>query len=256
MTIDKSARGMLAEFRRDLNLLNRRLGKGVISGLGRGTTAQRDVLYPPPSNTAEQVDLANTQVSWMNTDTGWTESYYAPTGSAGLTAKGLVPGVAAGWYPVGVGPSISMVPTAVFNGTSGQPVRGWGTLGSGYSRRNGGSEWLTYDNTTGRITMVKAGVYDIYAKSIITTGSGSFSAGLMLGNPASAINVLDTYYTLSSTLFTSLQDSHLGWVAQAGHVTYVQQFNGTVGWHMRANLAANIGGQFSVKYTGPPLVTD
>ena len=156
------------------------------------------------------------------------------------------------------GPSINMVPTAVFSGSdAGTAVRGLGTLGTGYSTRKGGSDWLTYDDSTGRITMVKAGVYRIFAKTEITTGSGNFSAGLMVGPSASAINTLDTYYTLSSTLFVALQDSHEDWVAKAGDVAYIQNFNGaSISWHMRANLSSNIGGQFSVKYVGPPLVSN
>lgn len=251
--IDKSMEGLLGRMQRDITGLMRRGARRSLSG----PAAARDQAFPPPTNLAEQVALANQKVTWTNTDVGWQESYYAPSGSAGLTAKGLVAGAAAGWYPVGLGPSISMVPTAQFPGAADAPVRGWGALGSGYSRRVGGSDWFTYNNTTGRITMVRAGVYTIFAKSEIMTGSGSFSAGLLIGSPSSAINVLDTYYALSPTLFNALQDTHEDWVAQAGDVAYVYQFNGTnIVWHMRANLAANIGGQFCVKYTGPPLVSD
>jgi len=137
MTIDKSARGMLAEMRRDINLLQRRLGKGIISGLGRGSIAQRDADFPPPSTVAEQVYLANSQLTWINTDTGWTESYYAPTGSAGLTVRGLASGAPAGWYPVGDdGPYGKLMAAGGQAHGNGSYFTNWNNFGTGGSWRS------------------------------------------------------------------------------------------------------------------------
>ena len=226
-------------------------------GSFRGTTAQRNARFGVPSTDPERVALANRRVIWFNTDTGWEESYYATTGKVGLLVPGLVSTASSDWYPTGLGPSISLHPTAQFSGPAGNPVRGWGTLGTNRSRRTGGPTWLTYDDSTGRVTMMRAGLYRVFVKSVITNGSGSVSCGLLIGPPAAPINTMDTYFTLSSTLFVSLQAGHETWAAQAGDVAYIQQFNGTVAWHMRANTpTTNIGGQFFVQYVGPPLVTD
>lgn len=65
----------------------------------KGTTSFRNTTFGIPANTAEQVALANQVPVWFNVDKGYWETYYAPTGTAGLTAKGLVSGFAAGWYP-------------------------------------------------------------------------------------------------------------------------------------------------------------
>lgn len=86
---------------------------GRVSGeidSNRGSTALRDATYGVPgSSVPAQVALANQKVAWYNTDLGWTETYFATTGSAGLTVKGLATGVASGWYPVsGVVPVCSV----------------------------------------------------------------------------------------------------------------------------------------------------
>lgn len=95
--IDKSFAGMIGQMRRDITELQRRLTKG---NSGSGSTVQRNLIYGIPGTDDERVALANRQVSWYNTDTGWTETYYAVTGLPGLGVKGLVPGVPSAWYPV------------------------------------------------------------------------------------------------------------------------------------------------------------
>ncbi|AVR56925.1 minor tail protein [Microbacterium phage Triscuit] len=77
-------------------------GPGVVTDRlpHTGTTAQRDTYYGIPSTAAAKVALANRQVLFFNTDTGWWESYYAVKGTSGLTVRGLVTGLVADWYPV------------------------------------------------------------------------------------------------------------------------------------------------------------
>ena len=70
-----------------------------LSDSGSGSTAERDIYYTAPSTDAERAGLANRVPTWFNTDKGYFEGYYATTGLAGLTARGLVAGVPSGWYP-------------------------------------------------------------------------------------------------------------------------------------------------------------
>lgn len=254
MSVDKSLGGTLRQMNKDINSLWARIARTTPVA---GTVALRDLTFPPPSTIAEQVDLANQQVTWWNTEMGWQESYYAPSGSPGLTALGLVAGAPAGWYPTGEGPSITMVPTVSFPMTSAPAaVRGWGALGSGLSRRQGGADWLTYDNATGRVQMVKAGVYQVYAKTVINDGSTMFTMALLLGPVATLTNVFDTYITQNSSYYFTAEFAHDGWVALPSDVAVVWNFNGNATFHMRSGTTGFSGGELSVRYVGPPLVSD
>lgn len=73
-----------------------------LSDSGSGSTAERDIYYTVPSTDAERAGLANRVPTWFNTDKGYSEGYYATTGLAGLTARGLVadPNIPTGWYPL------------------------------------------------------------------------------------------------------------------------------------------------------------
>ncbi len=72
-----------------------------VSASYRGTSVQRDAIYGVPSTDAQRVALANQKINWFNTDLGWTEMYYAPTGTPGLTVPGRTSGGPAGWYSTG-----------------------------------------------------------------------------------------------------------------------------------------------------------
>lgn len=67
-----------------------------------GTAAERDSIFGVPGSTATRVALANRRVRWLNVDTGITESFFAVTGSSGLTVPGVASGLSAGWYPENV----------------------------------------------------------------------------------------------------------------------------------------------------------
>lgn len=73
--------------------------KSTVLAVTQGSTALRDSIYGVPTVAADQASLANRMIAWFNTDKGWFETYYAVTGTAGLTAKGLLSGHSAGWYP-------------------------------------------------------------------------------------------------------------------------------------------------------------
>ncbi len=101
--VDKSFTGMIAQMRRDITELQRRLTRG---NTGLGSTAQRNLIYGIPGTDAEHVALANREITWYNTDKGWNERYYALASLPGLAVRGLAspgPGYGNptnGWYPV------------------------------------------------------------------------------------------------------------------------------------------------------------
>lgn len=70
------------------------------NSIGRGTTTERNALFGIPGTVAQQVALANQSPTWWNTTTRRIETYYAISGSAGLSVPGLwTSGFSAGWYP-------------------------------------------------------------------------------------------------------------------------------------------------------------
>jgi hypothetical protein len=64
---------------------------------GQGSTTLRDTQYGIPSGAAAIAALANKKPVWYNTTTNMFESYYATTGTVGLTVTGITG--ASGWYP-------------------------------------------------------------------------------------------------------------------------------------------------------------
>lgn len=72
---------------------------GVITDGTRGTTAQRDAIYGIPTNDLTRAALANQQIVFYNTDKGYSETYYAVSGTVGATGAVLRVGSASGWYP-------------------------------------------------------------------------------------------------------------------------------------------------------------
>lgn len=64
---------------------------------GQGTSTLRDTQYGIPATTADKAALANKKVVWYNTTTNMFETYYATTGTTGLTVTGIAG--ASGWYP-------------------------------------------------------------------------------------------------------------------------------------------------------------
>lgn len=67
----------------------------------RGTTAQRNTMFPLPTTAAQAAALANQQVRFFNETLGWEESYYAALGTPGLTVRSLRVDIPAGWYATG-----------------------------------------------------------------------------------------------------------------------------------------------------------
>lgn len=133
--LDKSFTGTLQDISERIDRQARRRQRLVVPV--RGTTAERDAIYPPPgASVPAQVALANQQIVWWNTELGWFESYYAVSGASGLTVRGLMSLAPAGWYPTGRGPraiSFALGPQSL---TPGFGFTNWQAFGLGLSSKN------------------------------------------------------------------------------------------------------------------------
>jgi hypothetical protein len=119
-----------------------------------GTTALRDNYFGIPANAAERAALANSRPIWYNTTYKRNETYYAVTGTVGLTVPGLLAGSTPGWYAL---------PTSEVGGKSG-PVshaadyrtswaRGWSSPGATI-------DTATHDT---RVLIRMDGIYECHA---------------------------------------------------------------------------------------------
>jgi hypothetical protein len=130
-----------------------------INSMGRGTTAQRDAYFGVPGTTAQVAALANQMPVWYNTDKGWEEIYYAPVGTAGLTALGLISTAFAMWYPVsGKLPHFKQFCASTGIGGIGNNQycfrNAYVTAASASNLDN-----MSVDATTGKISIVQPGRY-------------------------------------------------------------------------------------------------
>ncbi len=221
---------------------------------GGGTTAHRDLLYGVPSTAAQRAALANAQVRHFNTDLGWEESYYAPTGTVGLTVLGLVASAAAGWYPTGLGPAIQLVPSATQSCAPGAMFTNWAAPGSGAAWRKGGAGFFTY--AAGVITCVIACRINFQAGLAVQVGSGDTVPYVVRNNTTASPNVLafaiqSLHVTYGRLVMLTGQNVPMAagdtmrWTNQAGTATF-----GT-----GADSANRAAGEFSVQYVGPPLAS-
>jgi microcystin-dependent protein len=220
----------------------------------RGTTAERDALYPAPSTVAQQVALANQKVIWFNTDLGWEESYYAVTLSSGLTALGLITGAPAGWYPTGKGPYIQVDGLALTTVALNSYIGNWGN-----QVRKGGSSWFTLTNAD-TIDVFKYGRYDLKFWTI--QGGGTNTADYVL-----AVTEADgtTIYRGGSggafTRDTGFQTrpnlEMYDTIIPPGKKVRVKLQSGTLTGPIDVHTSSTgIRGRLFVRYVGPPLVTD
>lgn len=252
---------LLASLVRRTQLLERRISRGTApyrppnAVQYSGTTAQRDAYYGVPATTAERADLANRQPVWFNIERGWEESYYVPTGTAGLTAKGLLAGASAGWYPTGPGPYCILQPTGSIAVAAGNYVQGW----PGNVRRNGGAAWFTYDQ--GSIITQRYGLYDLRAWTIQSTGSAAANYHFVILNSG---NVELThrdggYFPQNASLWTSPDMGMQSFFMNPGDKALLRLNSGTgVTVHMGSTTdpAPNTRGQMIARYVAPPLVSD
>jgi hypothetical protein len=216
----------------------------------RGTETQRDALYGSPSTAPDQAILANARISWFNTETGWQEMYYATTGTAGLTVRGLVAGVPSGWYPIGLGPYQRLRPMADFSINPGDPVRGW----SGRRYSDGRVDWFGYNDANGRVLIQKGGNYDLRVWTTQQVGSGVANYHLRVLSGGFVEDHVDGLaFPLVSNLWTKAGCDASMQILPGREVDFF--------CHAGALIIHNGGsdttkGEFLVRYTGPALVTD
>ncbi|QHB37170.1 hypothetical protein QDA03_gp71 [Microbacterium phage Terij] len=216
-----------------------------------GTVAERNARFGVPATDAERVALANQKPVWFNTEDGWEESYYAPQGLAGLTARALVAGTPAGWYPTGEGPYSRLLATAPQGMVANSYINSWAPWGTSGSTRRGGAAWFTYNAALGAVTCVKAGNYDITAMDSQQAGSGTtVTHVLRSGNAiATVANVLNSTYATAA-----LKEAPMVAVA-AGQALACYS---SVGSYQTNVITGNpeTRGVFHIRYKGPLLVSE
>lgn len=226
------------------------------AGPMRGTTSERNARFGTPATDPTRVALANRKVRWFNTDLGWEESYYATTGLAGLTAKGLLAGYSSGWYPTGDGvtPEITCEPTATFSVTTGNYVGGW----NGVVRRVGGDAFFVSDQYGP--TLKQPGFYDISVFTVQPAGSGLADYHIRLNNVAGTTVEWQhnlSGIVLSSSYFTAIGSNHESVLIKPGG-NLLRWFcsNGTLTLHNTSGPTGSARGQLFARYKRPPLVSD
>lgn len=217
----------------------------------RGTTAERDTLYGVPSGVSQQAALANRKVRYFNMDRGWEESYYAPAGTTGLTALGLDPATAPGWYPTGEGPYSKLFANAAISLSNNAYFTTFAAWGTGVSKRRGGAGWFSYDPTQGGVTCLVAGQYEI--EGYITRQAGT-------GEPTCHI------LRNGNSVYTGMKDLSPGSVSdQLLHVPLIDApinskftlFNAVGAYTgMVATGQPEVRGSFVVKYKAPLFASE
>ncbi|QYC55010.1 minor tail protein [Arthrobacter phage CastorTray] len=219
--------------------------------VGRGTTADRNLMFGTPATDPARVALANRQIIWFNTELGWEESYYATEGKTGLVVTGLQQPHASGWYPTGQGPMVLLEPSTFSAQTTNSWVKGWGTP----VRRRGGTNWFV--STDGRVVEFRqAGRYDIKAWTVQQTGSGTafYSLRLVENNGTTVVRTVDgNSFPLNASLYTRVHSELDDTIAAVGQKVGLYLDSGTLDLHV-SGIAPR--GQFIVRYIGPPLVSD
>lgn len=244
------------ETQRRLRSLERRLSRLPASVLPtRGSTLFRDATYPAPTTVAEQVALANKKVTWWNTDLGWQESYYAPAGSAGLTARGLVAGVSAGWFPTEAGALHGKLQAIGSQAHSnGQYFTNWAnfgtTTGSGADQ---GESWRSHNlisrplPDTATLQTILPGRYDLKSRMAAPGGTGTavWRFGYLDGGSAS----------LATDQGLPLLDGY-GQIMMAEFNDVLLYSTGRCYWQTVAAVwsPGNAGSWMSMRYVAPPLV--
>jgi hypothetical protein len=219
-----------------------------------GTSANRDAKHGVPADAASQAALANKRIQWWNTQFGWFESYYAAAGTAGLTVPGLEYG-AAGWYPVaGNLPRIDMISNGVQSLAPGATYTLWTPVPSTYGWRN--TTDLSFNSSTGRVTVGRAGRYRIFMnlQGGTTAQSNAAIAYLVADEGTSTPLALGKYQTdasYGSVGPVMASDVPLG----AGQTLRWLYAAGPNPFAFGANPAGGrASGEFSVQYLGPGLV--
>lgn len=233
--------------------------KGYVDSLttvnaGRGTTAERDAYFGTPSVTADQVALANRKVTWFNTDLGWQESYYVVQGTSGLTARGLITGAPAGWYPTAEGPRIRLFSNGGQAHSNGTEFSNWKAFSpAGTATENDSYKFGNVLTRTGTNSWVETslwGKYDIFGAMYFPNGTGTGVFELTNYRPSTSS------YPFQIQKAVPLLGSYgqiVDWSIPEQYIRPADRI------HFRTAAASwTVGGGFShltLRYVGPPLDT-
>lgn len=210
----------------------------TVLAVTQGSTALRDSIYGVPGTDAtKQASLANRAIVWYNTDKGWFESYYAVTGTAGLTVVGLLSASVAGWYPTGQSLYLQVQRTTqqATNGTYADVTFDLVRTARG----------ITFTVPASTITLPFGGVYEFNLSGVVSQSpAGYLNLALVVAGT--------TYVAESGTQFPHTN------AYSRSVIDYIMTVAGTTSASMRiqsssaGNLEGN-SGRMSVKYLGPPL---
>lgn len=213
-----------------------------------GVTAERIARYGIPGSDAERVALANRRIVWYNSELGWEESYYAVTGTSGLTVPGLVADAAPGWYPIGTGPRLVLQTAGAQAMTANANFTNWNLPGTGYSYRLGPAGQFVDHGAPGYAFTYLAGRYEVMLALYVQNGTGTGVASLR------ANHSLSTAYQAQQKPMPLLQN--YGQVFEF-HMRDLEMKAGGLFFAKLDAGSISVGGgwtELSVKYLGPPLV--
>lgn len=260
-SFDAKVASKLKDQEQRIGAVERLIGQGVswqdvsVGAYGRGSTGARNAQFGVPTTPAARLALANLNATWFNTDFGWEEAYYEVTATPGLTAKGLMPGTAPGWYPTGAGPFCSMEPTASLSVAVGNYIGGW----NGNVKRSGGASWFTPASPGMRV--LQPGRYEMSWWTLQQTGTGQADYHTRLINEAGSLVDWMTHVPampLSGTTYTRVEVRVDALEIRAGQQLRALLQSGNLILHNVSPGGAGTGmrGQMTVRYQGPLLVTD
>lgn len=136
------------------------------------------------------------------------------------------------WLPA-PGSFIRLVASAQQSIGPGQQFTSWSAPGTGASRNQAGTELFTISG--GVVTIVEAGVYDIFSNFSMQVGSGTVVSSLRTGGVAGAIRS-QNYANLSGTYGTNVQHQVESLEVAAGTtVNIVNDVGGPLFWGAGAN---------------------
>jgi hypothetical protein len=268
--IDKTFTGQFGSILDRITSLERKR----FPNLNRGTTAARDSVFDT-STSANQLALANNIQQWFNTDKAWTEAYYMPTGTVGLTAPGLIAGTPAGWYPIS-----GNLPRAtlwlITTGISGIAAATQFCLSrTGYVQTPAAGlvNGITYNATPGQLICPTIGLYRIgWAVAQATAASGSLVVGASLnstttqgssGSIYSVNKVFGAVETAANSASYTWNTSPPLYFATSAATDFFQFWFGggsgassVVGFGTTYPFMSSNGAQFlSVQYVGPAFTS-
>jgi hypothetical protein len=225
-------------------------GVDVISSY-RGTTAERNALYGVPATNAQRVALHNQKVQWQNTETGWTEQYFAPSNLAGVNAPGLIVDAVPAAYPAGWYPVAGSLILATFiknNGFQSAPG-GVKTAPTLSVVLNNTQSKFTATGASGIIPSI-AGYYDM-SYSVYFSGGGAMNYVIGLVEYTGGAEIISQRFQASATDM-QVQGAAQGIRVPAGQGVQLMAMPSAA--HNIYGDGVNRRTFLTLSYAGPPLV--